>query len=111
MIDREKVIKGLETCYCPSVKCEDCPYRDLPDEMSCNDALCLDALTLLKEQEAVKPEPITLLNEQEAVKPNWYYGGTPFCGNCGYILQKKNGQHVKERLLKCPKCGTVVKWK
>ena len=50
MIDREKVIKGLETCYCPPAKCEDCPYNDI--EKNCNDALCLDALALLKEQEA-----------------------------------------------------------
>lgn len=53
MADREKVIKGLETCYYPPSKCEDCPYHDLPDEQSCNDMLCLDALALLKEQEAV----------------------------------------------------------
>ena len=51
MPDREKVIKGLEICYCPPAKCEDCPYHDLPVEKSCNDTLCLDALTLLKEQE------------------------------------------------------------
>ena len=51
MPDREKVIKGLEICYCPPSKCEDCPYHDLPDEQSCNDTLCLDALSLLKEQE------------------------------------------------------------
>ena len=48
MLDREKVIKGLETCYCPPAKCEDCPYYDIEN---CNDALCLDALALLKEQE------------------------------------------------------------
>lgn len=48
MLDREKVIKGLETCYCPPAKCEDCPYYDIEN---CNDALCLDALVLLKKQE------------------------------------------------------------
>lgn len=51
MADREKVIKGLEICYCPPSKCEDCPYHNLPDEQSCNDVLCLDALYLLKEQQ------------------------------------------------------------
>ena len=51
MADSEKVIKGLEICYCPPAKCEDCPYHDLPDEQSCNDTLCLDALALLKEHE------------------------------------------------------------
>ena len=54
MADREKVIKGLEICYCPPAKCEDCPYHDLPDEQSCNDTLCLDALSLLKEQKQIK---------------------------------------------------------
>jgi len=54
---------------------------------------------------------LALLKEREAVKPKWYYGGTPFCGNCGHIFQKNNRQHIKEILLKCPKCGTAVKWK
>lgn len=53
MPDIKKVIKGLEICYCPPAKCEDCPYHDLPDERSCNDTLCLDALALLKEQEGL----------------------------------------------------------
>jgi len=51
MNDTEKVIKGLEICYCPLSKCDDCPYHDLPDEQSCNDMLCLDALALLKKQQ------------------------------------------------------------
>ena len=50
MIDREKVIRGLTICSKPQAKCEDCPYHDLQGEQSCNDALCLDALELLKEQ-------------------------------------------------------------
>jgi len=49
-MDKEKVIKGLEICYFPPSKCEDCPYHNLPDEQSCNDELCSDALALLKEQ-------------------------------------------------------------
>lgn len=67
MIDRKKVIKGLETCYCPPAKCEDCPYYDLEDEQKCNDCndtLCLDALALLKEQEPYKSEK-THLNRDE----------------------------------------------
>ena len=47
MIDKEKVIKGLETCYYPPSKCEDCPYNDIEN---CNDALCLDAIALLKQE-------------------------------------------------------------
>ena len=56
MPDRKKVIKGLEICYCPPAKCEGCPYHDLPDEQSCNDTLCLDALALLKEQEKMEDD-------------------------------------------------------
>lgn len=64
----EKVIKGLEICYRPPSKCKDCPYHDLLDEQSCNDVLCLDALTLLKEQ----PEIVR-------------------CKDCRYGEQTKNG--------------------
>lgn len=50
MPDREKVIKGLESCE-PSVfkrDCSCCPYKD---EMNCDYVLWNDVLTLLKEQE------------------------------------------------------------
>lgn len=47
-----------------------------------------------------------LLKEQEAIKPEWY-DGTPFCGNCGHRLEKKN-RNMKE--IKCPTCGKAVKW-
>ena len=50
MPDREKVIKGIETCE-PSVfarKCSDCPYKD---EMNCDYALWHDVIDMLKEQE------------------------------------------------------------
>ena len=52
MIDREKVIKGLEICTSMQYRCTDCPYY-----ANC----CLDgqevmenALALLKEQEALE---------------------------------------------------------
>lgn len=63
MLDREKVIKGLKTCYCPPEKCEDCPYYDIEN---CNDALCLDALALLKDQEVRELS----INEWEEWKAN-----------------------------------------
>ena len=43
--EREKVIKGLELCYYPPSKCDDCPYYEIEE---CNDTLCRDALELLK---------------------------------------------------------------
>lgn len=92
-MDMEKVIKGLEICYCPPAKCEDCPYHDLPDEQSCNDTLCLDALSLLKKQEPL--EPITDGNEHIHVFR---------CRKCNRILQRNNEMDY------CPKCGQAVKW-
>lgn len=62
MPDREKVIKGLEICYIPPSKCDDCPYHGRED---CTDALCLDALALLKEQE---PQVMTA---EEVDKYSW----------------------------------------
>jgi hypothetical protein len=50
MIDKEKVIKGLETHIKPNSKCVGCPY---PNNGLCGDQLYHDALALLKEQESV----------------------------------------------------------
>lgn len=88
MIDKEKVIKGLETCYCPPSKCEDCPYHDLSDEQSCSDVLCLDALALLKGQEAVKPKIDAF--------------GLPYCPKCKTL--------VYNTWEFCPHCGQELKW-
>ena len=47
MIDREKVIKGLEIHTKPNSRCVGCPY---PNNGLCGDQLYRDALALLKEQ-------------------------------------------------------------
>ena len=49
MIDRKSVIKAIEICYTLEHNCTECP---LFPEDDCNDKLMLDALALLKEQEA-----------------------------------------------------------
>lgn len=46
MIDREKVIKGLECCKSVEEYCVNCPYN----EEVCTTTLSADALALLKEQ-------------------------------------------------------------
>lgn len=56
MIDKEKIEKGLRCCidgdHCNSTEC---PYYDAaPNIQGCTQALCQDALALLKEQEAEK---------------------------------------------------------
>ena len=55
MIDREKVIKGLE-CHA-EVNCVECPYRDGWRTCPFGETLLVDAIALLKEQE---PRVMTL---------------------------------------------------
>lgn len=100
MPDKKKVIKGLEICYGPPSKCEDCPYHDLPDEQSCNDVLCLDALAVLKK------------HEQKAIE----YHDNPFtglpvahCPNCMRYARQFDSS-VEEETHFCPWCGQEVKW-
>jgi len=59
MIDREKVVKGLEVCTKPGTRgcfydIKECPY----DENGCRMALMRDALALLKEREDSLEESI-----------------------------------------------------
>ena len=62
MVDREKVIKGLECC---SKGCsQNCPYFEID---GCNALLANDAIALLKEQEA------HVLTLDEAVDGNHVY--------------------------------------
>lgn len=93
MNDIEKVIKGLTICYEPPAKCEDCPYHDLPDEQSCNDALCLDALELLKQQ-----EPMTVRFTTSTIR----------CPKCGKQITSRGAIHREIKF--CWKCGQAVKW-
>lgn len=96
-IDREKVIKGLE--HCSEDGCKDCPYET--DCTMCDgfSLLAKDALTLLKEQEAVEPKLVV-----DAL----------VCGNCGHDLihQEMLGDNVlfEERHNYCPQCWKKVKW-
>ena len=52
LIDKEKVIRGLECCEHPyEKKCDACPYVFYtPDSMECTAYLSKDALELLREQ-------------------------------------------------------------
>ena len=55
MMDREKVIKGLEWCMNEKHDCyreKGCPYETEGEDIGCKYALHRDALTLLKAQEA-----------------------------------------------------------
>ena len=105
MADMEKVIKGLEICYCPPAKCEDCPYHNLPDEQSCNDTLCLDALSLLKEQEP--KQIVRKQGKREHSDGSIDYFGEWYCPHCGKLLNRGFDTPWIEF---CYKCGQAVKW-
>lgn len=120
MINRENVIKGLETCYCHPAKCEDCPYHDIEN---CNDALCSDAIALMKEQvlkeQCLKTKCVICphcdncdvdekgrIKEQEIVpvqKREIHHLFFFACGSCGTVIT--DGDRF------CRMCGKKVKWK
>jgi protein-arginine kinase activator protein McsA len=98
MIDKEKVIKGLETCSQKTVLyvCGQCPYNnDDSDTYDCTQALSEDALLLLKEQEA---KPVKIV--KNAYNYEFYY-----CPNCNRQFYGFYNKHVY-----CDMCGQAVKW-
>lgn len=101
MLDREKVVNGLECC-CNNIKgkdCAVCPYEDESwDTDKCVAELTYQALQLLKEQEAVEPDTNS--------------AGTCTCGNCGETVgYYPAGCKTPKRLCRCcPECGKAVKW-
>ena len=80
MVNKEKVIKGLEICYCPPSKCEDCPYDGVEN---CNDTLCLDALSILKEQDNCENCAIAIEDRQLVVR----------CKDCKHWLPTDRFDH------------------
>lgn len=94
MIDKEKVLKGLECCSTPGKPCrKNCPYSEECFETDGEGIthLCSDALELLKD------EPLPVLN---VGKCGIYFGD---CPHCGKRVTKKNTSY-------CPYCGRKVKW-
>ena len=88
MANREKVIEGLKHCNfgdCDRCYENDCPYYQSHD---CTDELKNDILSLLKEQEPVKPIRLE----------NWWKCAS-CCGN------------IVANMKYCPRCGRSVKWK
>lgn len=100
-MDRENIIKGLECCLgsndCDIEPKEDCPYKGM---CLCAMALRLDILSLLTEQEAIKP----VRDEQT--------GRLWLCGNCGsYVGFEDHDEDDPNEFNKyCSKCGRPVLW-
>lgn len=99
-MNRDEAIKGLECCTKPEeitfCKNVECPYA-LTAQDDCINLLMLDALTLLKAQEPMKP----VYNEKK------YGDHLPHCNNCG----KRLGSYsVCKHANYCSYCGRAVKW-
>lgn len=88
---RAQVIHGLECCL--EGLNEMCGYADSDAPGGCKDRLMLDALELLKAQEAAEPE-IEVLNEIDRIYR---------CPSC-----HKSFFYKKQRF--CDSCGQAVKW-
>jgi hypothetical protein len=93
-MDREKVIKGIRKCLSHKpCSVNGCPYENECAVEHLNDPLLRDALALLKEQEAVKPE-----REHSGSGVTWWN----VCGNC------KTAINPNDKF--CHECGRAVKW-
>ena len=49
-----EILKALEICSSETrtLRCEDCPYHNDTDDISCSDQICKDAIELIKKQRA-----------------------------------------------------------
>lgn len=105
MIDRENVIKGLTACTdsTPAEDCRKCPYQG---KEYCTDSVMRDALTLLEEQEPVKPIVHTTHTRT--------FGGSKVtlkmscCGGCGMPIE--DATDTTPGWICCPNCGRRINW-
>lgn len=86
MLDRKKVIKGLECCLPPhDPNCDLCPYDSI--DLRCRAKLRDDIMTLLKAQEprVLTLEEVRCANE----KPMWFESKGTFRGQKGFWVLSK----------------------
>ncbi len=95
MIDREKVVRAVETCFDSWID----KHRDMGLDLHEVDRMKREALELLKKQKAVEPELVGV--------------NTWACGECGALLGWEEFSQSGLELVKykfCPECGRAVKW-
>ncbi len=100
MINREKVVEGLEKCE--RCECDDCTENGashFPWDCPAYDNFIENAITLLKEQEPV--EAIDIIDEKYPVGDNNRYKGYR-CGKCKEVIPWDANY--------CSYCGRKVKW-
>ena len=92
MVNREKVIMGLDCLITNEVPCNGCPYYG---SGYCKKNIAADARALLEAQEPIAPKLIKMY-------PHDIYE----CGNCGHKSVGSKDYKAKY----CPECGQAVKW-
>lgn len=88
MIDREKVITGVDICLSRFHCGKDCPYYNAGNCSGCMELLRKDALELLKDQETTFDD---------------YYGDYK-CSACETII-KSEIRYMADNINYCPNCG------
>lgn len=104
MVDREKVIKGLECCMSEKICASQCPYKGQCDDGGYYYSRAIEeAISMLKSQEP-KPPRFTVAYDKI------FYA----CDNCGkslVVIATSEGLVLQKDLPKyCPGCGQAVKW-
>lgn len=86
MIDREKVVKGLECCCGGGMCYHGCPYHEVSQSVEgCTSQLASDALELLKEQqETISSFQGTICKLNAALKEQ---SEIVRCGECKYYRE------------------------
>ena len=91
MLDREKIITGLQCCARTCMDdCRHCPYLECED---CTTLMSMEVLELLAEQEPVQPE-----REHSGGGTTWWN----VCGACRTAINPNDKY--------CHECGRPVKW-
>lgn len=98
MLDTEKIIEGLEKCK--RYECDDCTEKGASQaswDCPAYDNFVDNALTLLKEQEPMKPMKMAV--DYVRKEPVVFSYECPVC-MCGLL----------RHWVACPICGRAVKW-
>ena len=91
MTDLEKVIKGLECCMAEKICSSKCPYKGQCDDGGYYYSKAIE-------------DAISLLKEQDPVKPFFSSDRRWLCGNCMREVEKYGGDYC------CPGCGRKLLW-
>ena len=82
-------------------RCGECPYYEVADEpFQCRDALLMDALAVLKEQEPKTGKWI----EHDGYDGDVYYD----CSVCGEPWVLIEGTPKENKMFYCPHCGAKM---